>query len=245
MTSNAITIAINLNKPPSDHQTPHLDTLPQMLAIQQPRPLPLSVYQAPPMTTHFLPPLPELRKGTVLGRGSFDLREGPAVSEAHISGLQTPPLDMDVNPLLAPNYGPVQYKGVPVVASNTLNHQSNRGSIGNTTYISRAQPLLDSYQTHRSQNSTTTDGSRDGCDGPRAQQPRRRNSDGSEIVHYLQIPSSINDSKGSLAEFAAQVSNIVKVRCQNDLIMISLDNVPVLVRILHHSSACGGIKVGL
>ena len=182
-----------------------------MLAIQRPRPLPLSVYQTLPMTNHSLPPLPELRKGTVLGRGSFNSRVGPAASEAHISGLQTPPLEMDVNPLLAPNYGPVQYKGVPVVASNTSSHQNSRGSIGNTTYISRAQPLLDTYQaTHRSHHSTTTDGSRDGSDGPRAQQSRRRNSDGSEIVHYLQIPSSINDSKGSLAEFAAQVSCIVE-----------------------------------
>ena len=176
-----------------------------MLAIQQPRPVPPSVYPAPPMTNHSLPPLPELRKGTVPGRCSFTSRVG------HISGLQTPPLEMDVNPLLAPNYGPVQYKGVPVVASNTSNHQGNRGSIGNTTYISRAQPILDSYQPpHRSQNSITADGPRDSCDGPRAQQSRRRNSDGSEIVHYLQIPSSINDSKGSLAEFAAQVSRLLE-----------------------------------
>ena len=33
----------------------------------------------------------------------------------------------------------------------------------------------------------------------------RRRSSGGEIVSYLQIPSSINNSKGSLAEFAAQV----------------------------------------
>ena len=38
------------------------------------------------------------------------------------------------------------------------------------------------------------------------------NSDGaSQIAGYLQIPSSINSSKGSLAEFAAQVREIYKV----------------------------------
>lgn len=34
---------------------------------------------------------------------------------------------------------------------------------------------------------------------------RRRSSTGTSIVHYLQIPATINDSKGSLADFAAQV----------------------------------------
>lgn len=34
----------------------------------------------------------------------------------------------------------------------------------------------------------------------------RKKSTESSIAPYLQIPSSINDSKGSLAEFAAQVS---------------------------------------
>ena len=33
----------------------------------------------------------------------------------------------------------------------------------------------------------------------------RRNSDPNAIVSYLQIPASVNDSKGSLSEFAAQV----------------------------------------
>jgi hypothetical protein len=32
-----------------------------------------------------------------------------------------------------------------------------------------------------------------------------KDNSGSEIVSHLQIPSSINNSKGSLAEFAAQV----------------------------------------
>jgi hypothetical protein len=34
---------------------------------------------------------------------------------------------------------------------------------------------------------------------------RRRSSGDNQIVSYLQIPPSINNSKGSLAEFAAQV----------------------------------------
>ena len=35
---------------------------------------------------------------------------------------------------------------------------------------------------------------------------RRRSSTGTSIVHHLQIPATINDSKGSLADFAAQVT---------------------------------------
>ena len=109
---------------------------------------------------------------------------------------------MNVNPLLAPSFGPLHYKGVPVVASNTASHQQSLSTVGNVRYTSKAPPLTDSYKpTHRSQSSI----SKSENDGDREQAQRRRNNDGSDIAHYLQIPSSINDSKGSLAEFAAQV----------------------------------------
>lgn len=51
---------------------------------------------------------------------------------------------------------------------------------------------------------------------PPEQAQRRRSSSGAgdggtSIVSYLQIPSTINNSKGSLAEFAAQVRNPVRL----------------------------------
>ena len=183
-----------------------------MLAIQQPRPLPFSIEQHPQIMNQSLPRLSELQEGIRLGRCNSRSREGSLVVQTNAPGLRTPPSDMDVNPLLVPNYGPLQYKGVPVVASNTSSHHRNTGSIGNTTYASRAQPILDSYQpAHRSHNSTSNDGSI----GTRVQSSRRRNSEGGEIVHYLQIPSTINDSKGSLAEFAAQVRQVLVIQSKS------------------------------
>lgn len=172
-----------------------------MLAVQQSRPLPLSVEQRQQTMNQSLPSLSELQEGTGLGRYSIESKGGRASDRTIAPGLRTPPLEMDVNPLLAPNYGPLHYKGVPVVASNNSSYPSNQAGISNTTYTSRA-PLRETNQaTHRSHNSV----SNNEVTVPRAQASRRRNSDGNEIVHYLQIPRSINDSKGSLAEFAAQV----------------------------------------
>lgn len=111
--------------------------------------------------------------------------------------------EMNVNPLLAPNYGPLQYKGVPVVASTAAAHKSNSNSIGSLRYSNRVPPLLDTYQPAKGSESPY---SATGQPATREQTHQRRKSDGTDIVHYLQIPRSINDSKGSLSEFAAQVS---------------------------------------
>ncbi|KAI4286535.1 MAG: hypothetical protein L6R35_004211 [Caloplaca aegaea] len=118
-------------------------------------------------------------------------------------GLRTPPGDMSgvsVNPLLAPSFGGSQYKSVPC-------HGGDRhGSVGfsvDSRSINKTQQSQVSYH-NRSR-------SHDKCsietNGLKDSNSRSRNGiDESSIVSYLQIPSSINGSKGSLAEFAAQVT---------------------------------------
>ena len=178
-----------------------------MISVRQQRPLPVSVEQLPRTMNQALPSLAKLQEGTARGRYSSDSKLGLSTDRTAVPGLRTPPMEMDVNPLLASNHGPLEYKGVPVVASKNSSYPTSHGSIGNTTYTSRAQPLRESYYpSHRSHNSTSGEEPA----GSRAQASRRRNSEGSDIVHYLQIPRSINNSKGSLAEFAAQVNAITE-----------------------------------
>ena len=120
-------------------------------------------------------------------------------------GLKTPPEDMtgnNANPLLAPFDG-LHYKSVPVVGPIRSSYQSNQGSHTSTRYSGKPQPFYDSYQSAQRPQSPVSKGESIGL---REQPTRRRaSSDGNSIVSYLQIPPSINNSKGSLAEFAAQV----------------------------------------
>lgn len=61
-----------------------------------------------------------------------------------------------------------------------------------------------------------------------------------QIALHLQIPSAINSSQGSLAEFAAQVSMPWGVkRRYSDL---RLDHLSILVRILLYVAPCGGLE---
>ena len=187
-----------------------------MLAVQWP----LSLYPASNKLSVEtmqgpLPPLPQLpyfeqhqageRCRSARREGShtrFEIRAGNAANIRH--GLRTPPSDMNVNPLLVPSFGPSQYKGFSVVASDTATHQSNSHSTGNPRYTNRVPPLVDRYQLDKESQSPY---SATGQPANREQPHQRRKSDGTDIVHYLQIPRSINDSKGSLSEFAAQVGN--------------------------------------
>ncbi|CAO1599528.1 hypothetical protein XANCAGTX0491_003250 [Xanthoria calcicola] len=118
-------------------------------------------------------------------------------------GLRTPPRDMTVNPLLAPNLGGYQYKSVPAVASNATTQQNNVGTIANTRYTTKSRSSHDGFHQR--------DNSREhlSADVATLQEPTSKahtGADGTSIVSYLQIPSSINESKGSLAEFAAQIT---------------------------------------
>ncbi|KAL8712125.1 MAG: hypothetical protein Q9220_003559 [cf. Caloplaca sp. 1 TL-2023] len=108
-----------------------------------------------------------------------------------------------VNPLLAPSYGGYHYKGVPAVTANGGSYQATVGSTANTRYVNKTNS---SYNHHHSKNYSQEHTS---INSEVTREPASRGQsavDGASIVSYLQIPSSINESKGSLAEFAAQIT---------------------------------------
>ena len=137
--------------------------------------------------------------------------ERPTYRTQH--GLTTPPEEMtsdNANPLLAPLDG-LHYKSVPAVGSNSASYQTREGTYANTRQTTKPQPFYATYQSaHRPQSPV----SKGESVGSREQPVRRRaSSDGNSIVSHLQIPSSINGSKGSLAEFTAQVRPSFEFRC--------------------------------
>ncbi len=123
-------------------------------------------------------------------------------------GLRTPPRElanmMSGNPLLARDSGGILYNSVPAVKS-TAPYSTSLGTIATAQYYSKAPPSNDSRaSTVRPENPTFQ---RD--NGARGQQTGNSSTDSNSIATYLQIPSTINDSKGSLAEFAAQVRRLL------------------------------------
>ncbi|KAL8736047.1 MAG: hypothetical protein Q9166_000609 [cf. Caloplaca sp. 2 TL-2023] len=161
-----------------------------------------------------LPPLIPL-EGSKLG----DTQRSSGVGKPHSNyryshvpadirhGLRTPPGDMSgsgvsVNPLLAPNFGGYQYKSVPALASTGATRQASVGTIANTRYTNKTQPSQNGHHRTNSRDHTSTE------PGVLHEPTSKINGgvDGTSIVSYLQIPSSINESKGSLAEFAAQIT---------------------------------------
>ena len=119
---------------------------------------------------------------------------------ANSQGPLTPPTEMtaaNANPMLAPTYGGL-YNSVPAVKLNTSQLQTN---IGNYAGKSMGQPGHVSATQAQSPSQT-----KDAAWPAEITARRRSSSNGNQIVSYLQIPATINDSKGSLAEFAAQVS---------------------------------------
>ena len=133
-------------------------------------------------------------------------------------GLKTPPEEMtgssNANPLLAPLDG-LHYKSVPIAGSNAALYQTNQDIHGNSRYPSKPQPFYDSYQSVQQPQSPAPRGE---SIRSREQPARRRaSSDGNSIVSYLQIPPSINNSKGSLADFAAQVRSLFPILAASSL----------------------------
>lgn len=125
-------------------------------------------------------------------------------------GLRTPPRDMsgmDGNPLLAPNGGGQSYKRVPVVASNAPSYQTSQSAIDNSRIPSNRQPFYNSYYSAKRPQSPVLP-KKDNIAQSEQTARRRASSDGNSIASHFQIPASINDSKGSLPEFAAQVKNL-------------------------------------
>ena len=126
-------------------------------------------------------------------------------------GLRTPPRDMnsmDGNPLLAQNGGGQSYKRVPVVGSNALQpHFSQATGDESRNTSSRPQPFYDSYYSAKRSQSPLPSKKETAAQIEQAAR-RRASSDNNSIASHLQIPRSINDSKGSLPEFAAQVRTL-------------------------------------
>lgn len=183
-----------------------------MVDIHYPRPMPSTIPSSHHCQHSYLPPLfpregtePGSRKTSSAGRQLHNDPRHPTVHAEIRHGLRTPPGDMSgvsVNPLLAPNVGEAQYKSV---SASVWNGAPRQGSVGPTTngrYHNKAHLPQNVYHNrsrsheHTSTNSglvkETNSKTQNGIDEP-------------SIVSYLQIPSSINESKGSLAEFAAQV----------------------------------------
>ena len=125
-------------------------------------------------------------------------------------GLRTPPKEMtstNVNPLLAQHVGGLPYKSVPAARPTVASYSTSLGTVASTKYHSKAPPSHDSYRSAARPQSPVFQ--RD----VNVRGHRGRNSmDNTTIASYLQIPSSINDSKGSLAEFAAQVCQLSKCK---------------------------------
>ena len=113
----------------------------------------------------------------------------------------TPPPEMDTlsaNAMLMPRYGGLANISTGLKATPAL-YQTNGGFYGDK---SLAQALNHSTNKASIQPSSPDRWNDKECSGYHSQ---RRGSD-EPIASYLQIPKSINDSKGSLSEFAAQVS---------------------------------------
>ena len=137
------------------------------------------------------------------------LGNGPYRGTQFNHGLNTPPLDrreMNGNPLLNPNIGGQAYQRVPVVTSNPPLHNNLHAQTtnDNTKTSNARQPFYNSYYSAKRPQSPILP-QRDHAAQSEQSAHRRASSDGNAIASHLQIPSSINDSKGSLPEFAAQV----------------------------------------
>ena len=123
------------------------------------------------------------------------------------SGLRTPPKDMNGmngNPLAASNAERTQYKRVPVVASNAPPYQASLATLDNSKQVSNRQPFYNSYYSATRPQSPVPP-KKDHVAQSEQTARRRASNDSNSIASHLQIPSSINESKGSLPEFAAQV----------------------------------------
>lgn len=191
-----------------------------MVDVRHPLSMPSTLVSHPSTPNYTLPPLPPTRDLVRTERDSIK-----ASGKAGTEGLghwirnsvtvelgQVPPpremAGINVNPLLAPNMGGLQYKSVPAVRQNARPSQTSLGTIATAQYTSKAPPTQEMQKIPSRPRSPT--GHRDGAG---SREPVRGGlaaaaaaaAENNSIVSYLQIPSSINDSKGSLADFAAQV----------------------------------------
>ena len=129
-------------------------------------------------------------------------------------GLETPPQDgqdmhgIHGNPLLDPNVGCQPYQRVPVVASNAPPYAPVGTTVDHERAFNGRQPFYNSYYSARRPDSPVLPPKQQATESEHTAR-KRTSSDGNSIASHLQIPSTINDSKGSLPEFAAQVCKYI------------------------------------
>ncbi|EEH21177.2 hypothetical protein PABG_03408 [Paracoccidioides brasiliensis Pb03] len=129
----------------------------------------------------------------ILCRAEISSRNTAKRSMPYNFGLSTPPEDMTgiavKQSVSSSNYGPKTY-GIPSSYSNSASERSNihlvtEGMAKNSASVREQQPPSLTSQ---------------------VPETRTKESSRNSIATYLQIPASINPSKGSLAEFAAQIT---------------------------------------
>ena len=106
------------------------------------------------------------------------------------------------DPGVGPLVGGIPYKSVPALRQSTVPSSTSLSTVASAKYVSKAPPLLETGQATKRSNSPVL---RKEAAVSREQSRTRSSNESNHIVSYLQIPATINDSKGSLAEFAAQV----------------------------------------
>lgn len=95
--------------------------------------------------------------------------------------------------------GSSQYNSVPALRP-TSPYSTSLDIVATAQYYSKAPPSNDSRPSTLRPESPLSQ-----REHPARGQQKARTSENNSIAPYLQIPASINDSQGSLAEFAAQV----------------------------------------
>lgn len=122
------------------------------------------------------------------------------------SGLHTPPREMNgghANAMLAPTHGGLYNNNSSLARPSDHPYQVNAG-----VFTERSLATRNGQYVHARSSRPASPNQPKDVAGLYVNNTRRRESDNdNQIVSYLQIPATINDSKGSLAEFAAQVSS--------------------------------------
>jgi hypothetical protein len=106
-----------------------------------------------------------------------------------------------------PNNGGQQRARAPVVASNAPSYPIARLTSDNSAEkgpLPRQAPFYDSYYSANRPQSPVLP--LKNAQSEHTARRRRASSDSNSIASHLQIPPSINDSRGSLPEFAAQIT---------------------------------------
>ena len=191
-----------------------------MVEVQTPLSMPSTVASNHHMSAGYLPSLGNIARvrKDVFARSStqLDLEERRSIlPPLSYRGLQTPPGEttgMSLNPLVAPQYEALRYKSVPALRSTVAPQQSSVSTIPNSRYAGNPAASAGHYRREsqpEAQNSIPEAIAAQEHNSGREQARQTESTDLSSIVSYLQIPASINDSKGSLAEFAAQVMPLI------------------------------------